>query len=331
VVIWGFSAGAMSVADHLIIDGGNANGLFRGAIASSGSLLSTEDVKSPKAQQVYDTVASRAGCSGTSSLQCLKGLSSADLIKAGASLNFEFKYLGGNPPYLPRPDPADSFYPLAGDAAIAAGKFAKVPYFTGNSEDEGTLFALTQVNVTTNAILSDYIATYYPGNEANAKALVAKYPDDLGISGSPYGTGLSNNVFGQYKRLASIIGDVTFVFQRRYILEKISSQVPTWSYLSSSLAGLGVLGSMHGGDAMLALSGSTAPPAVTQQRWYISFINKLDPNALGVSSPLINLPKYSASNPQQVQLKITGNNLIGDSYRSTQYTYWRDNVSKFRL
>lgn len=321
----------MSVFAHSIINGGNANNLFRGIITSSGSVLPSENVKSTKAQDVYDTVVSRAGCTGADSLQCLRDLSADELLKAGSSLNMEFRWLGGNPPYIPRPDDSDSFYPVAGDAAISSSKYAKVPMLTGNSEDEGTLFALTQVNITNDKALKDYLATYYPGNGEYATKLVSLYPNDLGISGSPYRTGLSNNVFGQYKRLASILGDITFTFQRRFHLEKISSEVRTWSYLSSSLHGAPIVGSMHGGDALQTLSDSTSSPAITQQRWLVSFINKLDPNALGVSPPLINLPSYSTSDPQQVQIKSSANNLVKDDYRMKQYEYWRDNIAKFRL
>ncbi|SPO06192.1 related to triacylglycerol lipase V precursor [Cephalotrichum gorgonifer] len=331
VVIWGFSAGAMSVFAHSVINGGDAGGLFRGLITSSGSVLPTASVTSTKAQEVYNIVVSRAGCTGADSLQCLRALSADNLLKAASSLNMEFRWLGGNPPHLPRPDDSDSFYSVPGDAAVADGKYTKVPMLTGNSEDEGTLFALTQVNVTNDKILQDYLATYYPGNGEYARKLVSLYPDDLGISGAPYGTGLSNNVFGQYKRLASILGDITFIFQRRFHLEKISSEVPTWSYLSSSLHHLPIVGSMHGGDAMQTLSDSTSSPAVTQQRWLVSFINKLDPNALGVSPPLINLPRYTTSELHQIQLKSSANALVKDDYRMKQYEYWRDNISRFRL
>ena len=88
---------------------------------------------------------------------------------------------------------------------------------------------------------------------------------------------------------------------------------------------------MHGGDALQTLSDSTSSPAITQQRWLVSFINKLDPNALGVSPPLINLPSYSTSDPQQVQIKSSANNLVKNDYRMKQYEYWRDKIAKFRL
>lgn len=322
----------MSAFDHTIINNGNANGLFRGIILSSGSMIPALSYDSPKAQEIYDTVADRAGCGqSTDSLDCLRELDAKKLQAAGYSLNMEFRYLGGNTPYFPRPDNTDSFFSISADAALAAGKYAKVPVLSGNSEDEGTLFALTQNNVTNNRILVDYISTYYPGNAQYSSQLVAKYPDDFGISGSPFGSGLGNNVFGQYKRLAAIIGDVTFIFQRRYHLRAIASSVPSWSYLNSGLFGLGIVGSMHGGDGMQTLSNSNSVVAQTQQRYAIAFINTLDPNGLGISTPLITWPRYTASNSQLVHQKASSNALIKDTFRAEQYQYWSDNISKFRI
>ncbi|WAO96896.1 Carboxylic ester hydrolase [Fusarium falciforme] len=332
VTLWGFSAGAMSAFDHTIINNGNINGLFRGIILSSGSMIPALSYDSPKAQEVYDTVASRAGCGQSSnSLECLRKVDAKKLQAAGYSLNMEFRYLGGNTPYFPRPDSSDSFYSTSADVAVATGKYGKVPVLSGNVEDEGTLFALTQSNVTNNKILVNYLSTYYPGNAQYTSQLVAKYPDDLGISGSPFGTGLQNNAFGQYKRLAAILGDITFVFQRRHHLQAIASEVPCWSYLNSGLFGLGVVGTMHGGDGMQALSSSNSVVAQTQQRYAIAFINTLDPNGLGISSPLINWPKYTASGAQLVHQKASSNALIKDDFRSEQYSYWSENISKFRI
>jgi triacylglycerol lipase len=322
----------MSAFDHTIINDGNSGGLFRGVILGSGSVLGTESIDSVKAQEVYDTVVSRAGCSQSSaSLECLRGLDADTLLEKASSLNKEFKWLGGNPPYGPRPDPADTFFPRNADAALVAGKFAKVPVLTGNSEDEGTLFAILMANITTNQILVDYMSTYYPGREQFAAGLVSKYPNDLGISGSPFRTGLQNNIFGQYKRLAAILGDITFIMQRRYHLSMIASHVPCWSYLSSSLHGLPTLGSFHGGDGMQTLSSSTGSPAVTQRRYVISFINTLDPNGLGISSPLIQFPKYTPADRRLVHMQKSSNTLLKDDFRAEQYQYFSENISKLRL
>lgn len=334
MVLYGFSAGSMSTLDHTVINGGNADGLFRGVMLGSGSILPALPVDHPKAQDVYDTVVSRAGCSsgGTkNSLDCLRALDAKVLQKAAYSLSTEYGHLGINLPYLPRPDPSDEFFAVSPDAAISQGKFAKVPVLSGDTEDEGTLFALTQANITTDAELKDYIATYFPGHEQDSKTLVSKYPDDSGISGSPYRTGLEYNVFGQFKRLASILGDLAFIFERRFHLQHVCSHVPCYSYLNSAIHGSNPLGSFHGSDGMVLLSNVSTVPAQTQQRYAISFISTLDPNGGGISSPLIQWPKYTPSDAQLVHEEGFKNELTTDDFRAKQYDFWSENIENFRL
>ncbi|KAJ0416906.1 Alpha/Beta hydrolase protein [Aspergillus carlsbadensis] len=332
VVLYGFSAGSMSTLDHTIINGGNAEGLFRGVMLGSGSVLPALDVDHAKAQDVYDTLASKVGCtSSPNSLECLRSADAKTLQQAGYSMSTSYKHLGINLAWLPRPDPSDSFFPVSPDAALREGKFAKVPVMSGDTEDEGTFFAITQTNITNNAALSNYIPTFFPDYPAESKSLVSKYPDDLGISGSPYGTGLNGNVFGQFKRMASLFGDLAFIFQRRFHLQTVCDQVPCYSYMNSALRGSTPLGSFHGSDGMVLLSGLSTVPAVTQQRTVISFISTLDPNGGGVSSPLISWPKYTPSSAQLLLQKGFWNELGKDDFRAAQYSYWSQNIAKFRL
>ncbi|KAF3399393.1 putative secreted lipase [Talaromyces pinophilus] len=332
VTLAGFSAGSMSTFDHTIINNGEPNGLFRGVILASGSLLSAQPVDSVEAQGVYDDVVQHAGCAQSSStLECLRVLNASTLLAASSALSYEAFHQGGNPAYIPRPDNSSSFFSLSPDAAVAEGKYAKVPVLTGDSEDEGTLFALTLSNITNNDLLIEYLSSYYPGNGQYVSGLASTYLDDFGISGSPFGTGLSNNIFGQYKRLAAILGDITFIWARRFHLQQISSHVPSWSYLSSSLYGESFLGSFHGGDAVQTFSSSTSVPAETERRYFISFVNTLDPNGLGISDPLITWPQYTATDPQLLHMNALDNCLINDTFRMQQYQYWSENISKFRL
>lgn len=332
VTLWGFSAGSMSSFDHTIINEGNTEGLFRGVILSSGSPVSARDVSSSKAQAEYDAVVSKAGCSQSSNtLECLRNLDATALVKAASSLLMSGPWRGVNLPYLSRPDPSSTFFSRSADVALSEGKFAKVPVLTGDVEDEGTLFALIMTDVTNNQLLISHLNNYYPGNEQYVAGLAATYPDDLGISGSPYGTGLADNAFGQYKRLASIFGDIIFNWQRRYHLSVVSSQVPCWSYLNSAFKGTGLVGSFHGSDGLKMLSSGTDSATVTPQRYIISFINKLDPNALGNASPLIKFPQYSTANPQLVHIQAQSNELVKDDFRAKQYQYFSANLSKFRI
>lgn len=60
VTIWGQSAGAISVFSQMALYDGDHHykdkPLFRGAIMSSGSIVPTKGLDSPKAQAVYDQV-----------------------------------------------------------------------------------------------------------------------------------------------------------------------------------------------------------------------------------------------------------------------------------
>ena len=68
---WGESAGAISVALHLLTNGGNTEGLFRGAFMQSGSPIPTGDITNGQAD--YDGLVAATGCSGASdTLQCLR-------------------------------------------------------------------------------------------------------------------------------------------------------------------------------------------------------------------------------------------------------------------
>ena len=68
---WGESAGAWSVALHMVANGGNTEGLFHGAFMESGSPLPVGDIT--HGQKYYDALVSQTGCSGSQdSLECLR-------------------------------------------------------------------------------------------------------------------------------------------------------------------------------------------------------------------------------------------------------------------
>lgn len=87
VTIFGESAGAMSVSLQMVHNGGDAEGLFRGAFMMSGSPIPTGDITTGQVcpvsrrhcpcshclQVYYDEVLKNTGCAGSSdSLQCLR-------------------------------------------------------------------------------------------------------------------------------------------------------------------------------------------------------------------------------------------------------------------
>ncbi|RMD40452.1 hypothetical protein DV735_g4666, partial [Chaetothyriales sp. CBS 134920] len=340
VTIWGESAGSISVFDHTVINCGDhtyrGQPLFRGAIMDSGAVTPAEPVTGASAQKIYDTVVEAAGCSSaTDTLQCLRDTDYTTFLNAANSVPSILSYRSIDLSYLPRPDPSDNFFSKSPELSILSGEFAKVPIIIGDQEDEGTLFAILTANITTTDEMVSYLASYFPTNpnaESVVAGLVEYYPDDWGISGSPFDTGILWNLYPQFKRLAAILGDVTFTLSRRLYLAGVSSQVPSWSYLSSYLHGLPILGTLHASDIPYAFGwlGDNVP-TVSIQTYYISFINSLDPNTISTSSPLIKWPQYSTSSPQLLNFQLSSNALITDDFRQGAAKYIAANMDQFRV
>jgi acetylcholinesterase len=80
---WGESAGAISVALHMVANHGNTEGLFRGGFMQSGSPIPVGDIT--HGQKYYNTLVADTGCSGTEdTLDCLR---TVPYDKLKASLN----------------------------------------------------------------------------------------------------------------------------------------------------------------------------------------------------------------------------------------------------
>ncbi|RMZ75851.1 hypothetical protein DV737_g5094, partial [Chaetothyriales sp. CBS 132003] len=302
----------------------------------SGSVIPAEPVTGISAQNIYNTVVESAGCSSADdTLACLRSKDYTTFLNAVTSVPGIASYRSLDLSYLPRPDPSSSFFPQSPELSVLSGAFAKVPIIIGDQEDEGTLFSLLTTNITNNDDLVSYIASYFPANP-NAQSLIAglasNYPDDLGISGSPFNTGLANNIYPEFKRLAAILGDMTFTLSRRIYLNIVASQVPAWSYLSSYLYGLPVLGTFHVSDIPYAFGylGENVP-TTSIQTYYISFINSLDPNAISTDFPLINWPQWSTASPQLLNFRALRNTLITDDFRQGAAQYLEANVAQFRI
>lgn len=78
---WGESAGAISVGLHMVANGGNAEGLFRGAFMQSGSPIPVGDIS--HGQPDYDALVSKTGCTGAAdTLNCLRQVPFATLKTA---------------------------------------------------------------------------------------------------------------------------------------------------------------------------------------------------------------------------------------------------------
>ncbi|KAF2502341.1 putative extracellular lipase [Lophium mytilinum] len=323
VTIWGESAGAISVLDQMALyDGDNTykgKPLFRAGIMDSGSVVPADPVDCPKGQVVYDTVVKAAGCSSASdTLACLREVDYTTLLNAANSVPGILSYNSVSLSYLPRPD--GSALTASPETLIAAGKYAKVPFIIGDQEDEGTIFALFQSNLSTTADLEAYLANIFfaDASPAQISALVATYPDDAS-AGSPFRTGDLWNWYPQFKRLAAILGDLTFTLSRRAFLTTataVNADVPSWSYLSSYDYGTPVLGTFHASDLLQVFYGILPNYASASiHSYYFSFVHHLDPN---VGSGVTEWPQWGEGQ-QLMNFYPTSATLLKDDFRSASF------------
>lgn len=346
VTIWGESAGSISVMGHTIINGGDnaykGKPLFRAGIMNSGSILPAQPVTAPKAQAIYDAVAESAGCSGEDSLACLRGLDSNDFLQASTSVPHFLGYHGLDLSYMPRPDPNDDFFPESPEIPLREGRFFKMPIIIGDQEDEGTLFSLAQYNITTNEELTSYLTNQYKANssdtspDSHVSALLDTIPNEPlqgQPAGSPFDSLAANNIYPQFKRLASFVGDLPFTLVRRTYLEEVAPQMPSWSYLATYLHGTPILGTFHASDLLHSfgiLPGLTLPTR-TIQNYFLNFVNHMDPNKGTEKSYLVDWPRWEKDERKVVEFGALNNDVLDDDFRGEAGEIISENLSSFRF
>ncbi|KAI1186904.1 alpha/beta-hydrolase [Nemania serpens] len=291
VTIWGQSAGAFSVFDQMALYGGNitykGKPLFRAGIMNSGSILPVQPVDGPRAQAIFDTVVESAGCNSVADgekLDCLRNLSFEAYWNATNSVPSPFSYHSPVSSFTARPD--GHVMPASPEVLAKRGLFAPVPVIIGDQEDEGTFLSQTQNNLTTQADLLTFLSTltFQNATFSQVEALVATYPYDNGAAGSPFRTGTANEAYPQFKRLAAILGDVTFTMMRRSFLRFAPKTMKTWSYLSTYGYGTRIVGTFHTADLPKLFYGVDDASRAMQTR-YIAFVNSLDPNHGRLAAP----------------------------------------------
>lgn len=338
VTLWGESAGSWSVTDHTLMNGGdnsyNGTPLFRAVIGNSGSIYPAQDVRSTKAQGIFDGFVQRAGCSAADDkLACLRKVPYDQFLAAQNSID-----LGGgsvNFPYVARPDAGSQFFAQSPELAVAAGQFARVPLLAFDQEDEGTLFGIVNSGpYRTNQDLLDFWKPVF--TEAQNQTLTGLF--DLYSAalsaGSPYRTGALNEIYPGYKRISSMAGDVLFIHMRRIYLDTVASTANVWSGIGTYNHALIVLGTTHATDVLAAFYGIGSPLAIDEilTRW-ISFINHNDPNQIGqrIHPWYAAWPRYDTQTRQLLSINVAGTSAVKDDFRSPSYNYLKAHISEFRI
>ncbi|KAF9485003.1 alpha/beta-hydrolase [Pholiota conissans] len=287
VTIWGESAGAISVGLHFVVNNGNPNGLFHAAFMESGSPYHLRDITTFQTQ--FDQLVADTGCtSALNKITCLRGVPFTNLT---AAINLSPDFFGFTSLSLAwQPSVDGEFFCL----------YAKVPFVSGDCDDEGTIFAMANLNITTNAEFLGYMkSNYFPNiSDADLTALGEAYPDDV-TQGSPFDTGMMNALTPEYKRLAAIQGDLAFQAPRRFFLKRAMRTQPVYSFLfkRGKFAPNNTVGAAHQSD-IPEFYGTGSSPDFIGTDALINFANTHNPNLPKNSKSLLSKfewPLYASS------------------------------------
>ncbi|KAF2844915.1 carotenoid ester lipase-like protein precursor [Plenodomus tracheiphilus IPT5] len=295
VTIWGESAGAYSVGDHLNAFDGANDGLFRAAILESGGAVGAPLNGTDWYEKMYTNLTTSVGCEAANdTLQCLRGVPYEKIAPFGYQGLEWFHTIDG------------SFIPRYGQQSLAQGKFAKIPVILGTNTDEG--FGVNGVNTDADAIAQLVTSKRWNVNETVAKRLLELYPNDP-AQGEPYGWG--NRTWPQnglqWKRYQSIATDLTMFAPRRFLAERLSAYGENvYSYrwdapkFNNTPNTIGVnhfseIPFVFGNNVqtITPLGNSTANFALSKlvMRMWASFAYDLDPNGHGVEH-VVEWPQY---------------------------------------
>ncbi|KAJ7075011.1 carotenoid ester lipase precursor [Mycena belliarum] len=287
VVIGGQSAGAVSASMLLLHNKQDSSALFRGAFMQSGVQFKSPSTFAEEQSTFNNLVVANHCDTSRDTLGCLRHVPFNSLMAT----------IDKTPDFLSYRSVALVWHPhvdgdvLMEDAMVSVSKrhYAKMPIMTGSCDDEGTLFALAQRNITNNVEFLQYIqSNYLPAVSLSVMEEVrALYPDNPS-QGSPFNTGFSNQLTPEFKRLAAFQGDMLLTGPRRFFLEHASATQNAWSWLDmrgKKVAALGnvSLGAFHGIDFPLwfLLNNTTETIAADA---LLNFINTLNPNHPAKSS-----------------------------------------------
>ncbi|KAI0053997.1 alpha beta-hydrolase [Auriscalpium vulgare] len=288
--IWGESAGAISVAMHMVTNGGDTEGLFRGAIMQSGGPIPVGDMT--HGQRYYDDIVKATGCQRSNdTLQCLRSVPYDTLKKASdQSPNF-FAYQALVLAWLPRVD--GIFLKAPPPELVLQGSVANVPFITGNCDDEGSLFSISTVNISTTIQVREYLKLFMMPNATNDQIdLLLRYYPDYQPAGCPFDTGFNNDLGPQFKRVAAIEGDVVFHGPRRFLLKQRAAKQKAWAFINKRMKDTPFIGSAHATDLLNSFGDGELKDYV------IHFTNNLDPN--GKTGKGIPWPQYDVKQPQAI-------------------------------
>lgn len=272
VTIWGESAGAFAVGLQMVMNDGDAQGLFRAAVMESGSAYALHNESA--GQEYYDFLVEYTNCtSQADTLACLRDAPAEQIVAAVNMTPSTYNYTAHNLVWQPRLD--GDLFVRNPQRSLLMGMYTKVPIISGDCDDEGTLFSLGNINITTDTEFLTYInENYIPvATEQEIMAVGVAYPQNPAL-GSPFGTGDANVLTPEYKRIAAFTGDWQFEAPRRLTLSLMSQTQDAWAYLYKRGKSTPYLGAYHSSD----LSEFFSDVDYIGTDALINFVTNLNPN-----------------------------------------------------
>ena len=246
----------------MVTNGGNPEGLFRAAFLESGAPIPIGDIT--HGQGYYDFIVEQTNCTSSSdTLQCLREVPYTTLMNAINQTPNIMSYQVSKPMESALDtDPYCRAWQLPGCPEWMVYSLRLI-HNSLSCKARLRIFRLSQGIVMTKELsfhflhsilrqsiiciilaslifsplfstdtqLSQYLQTYwFPTAPASAiQQLLVYYPQDP-TQGSPYNTGILNQLSPQYKRIASIQGDAAWQAPRRFFLQQRSSMQKTWAF-----------------------------------------------------------------------------------------------------
>ncbi|KAF8801565.1 alpha/beta-hydrolase [Phlegmacium glaucopus] len=255
VTIWGESAGAGSVLQQVIANGGNTRpSLFRAAITSSTFLPSQYNFDDPIPETLYSEVVTQTNCaSAKDTFECLRGADVNALQTANVNINHAGFF--GVFTFVPVVD--GSFITKRPTQLMQAGKLNGGIVLTVTNAFEGTVFV--NQNTASTVQIADYVSQLYPNfGTAQINAAVAQY------------AGLGTNIF----QADAIMGESIFICPTYYLLRGFNSRGFKGEFA--------VPPALHGQDVAFYFPGGNlaniSPFGKSFSESFLSFVKTLDTN-----------------------------------------------------
>ncbi|KAI0970390.1 Alpha/Beta hydrolase protein [Xylaria arbuscula] len=323
IVVHGASAGAGSVALHLVANGGNATDpesgekLFAGAVGESVFFPAQPFVNELEWQ--FNLTLQRTGCddSADKAMACLRGKSTEDLqTAADIPATFPGAPDLSTPLFFWTPCIDGDLLQDLPYLLFERGQFIDVPVIMGTTTDEGTVFA---ADASTPEDMTAFLQSNYPLlSESNTSAILEHYPQ---LDALP-----NHNAW--FPSTAQAYGETTFICPGAHILNSYVHHLNTsraWGYhydvhdADNIAAGLGVphvfsSWAIFGPDSEPGTSGPqsyhtyNAGVVPIMMDYWISFVRTLDPSPLRSTDA----PPWQSWGPSEKRLLVQTGNVSGE-------------------